>query len=85
VLRTDLQLRGEIGSQPAEVDDGVLYLGCRDCADASPDVLQVRRVSAAGFWGPWRNFQSGIGIAVDASGARLPDPVGLFCAIRRAR
>ena len=81
--RTALQLTGRVENQPAEVDDGVLYLGCRDCTDASPSVLEITRVSRAGFWGTWRDFQTGIGVAVDARGARLPDPAGRFCAIRR--
>jgi len=40
------------------VDDAVLYLGCRDCTDASPNVLEITRVSGAGSWGSWRNFQT---------------------------
>ena len=68
--------------QPAEMDDGILYIGCRDCNDASPTVLRVLGISEAGFWGSWRDYQTGIGYVVDREGKRAPDPAGHFCAIR---
>jgi hypothetical protein len=68
---------------PAEMDSDTLYLGCRDCIDASPYVLLVAHVSQRGFWGRWRDYQTGIGTVFDQrTGARLPDPAGFFCAIR---
>src|SRR5687767_5525067 len=73
---------GDARAQPAEIDDGILYLGCRDCMDASPAVLQVQVISEAGFWGSWRDYQTGIGYVVDREGRRAPDPAGPFCAIR---
>ena len=87
--RKDLQLEGSatpgsggVRSQPAEVDAGIIYLGCRDCNDASPAVLRVHAISDAGFWGTWRDYQTGIGYVVDRAGKRAPDPSGYFCAIR---
>src|SRR2546428_4869446 len=47
--------------QPAELDAGVLYVGCRDCTDASPDYLHIAAVGPRGFWGTWQNLQTGIG------------------------
>jgi hypothetical protein len=67
---------------PAEMDGGTLYLGCRDCFDASPDFLTATAVAASGFWGTWHNYQTGIGVLVDKHGHRLPDPAGHFCAVR---
>ena len=66
----------------AEWDDGILYLGCRDCFDGSPDKLTIGAVSENGFWGWWRNDQSGIARVVDRHGKALPDPAGYFCARR---
>jgi len=68
----------------AEVDAGVLYLGCRDCLDGSPWHLQITAVSPAGFWGTWRDYQTGTVRAVDGRGRELPDPAGFFCAVREA-
>jgi len=89
--RADLQLVGQWdwskGKHPpelAELDGRILFLGCRDCNDASPDVLRITSVSRRGFSGSWRNYQTGIGVAVDAKTKRtVPDPAGFFCAIRR--
>jgi hypothetical protein len=87
--RTHLEFEGRAVSastgqraQPAEIDSSVLYIGCRDCTDASPLVLRVRALSASGFWGSWRDYQTGIGYVVDGKGKRAPDPAGHFCAIR---
>jgi hypothetical protein len=66
----------------AEVDGTTLYLGCRGCLDASPDVLRITASSTHGFWGTWRDYQTGIGRVVGKNGASLPDPAGYFCALR---
>ena len=71
--------------QPAELDAGVLYVGCRDCTDASPDYLHIAAVGPRGFWGTWQNLQTGIGQAIDGRTHKfLPDPGGFFCAWRDA-
>jgi hypothetical protein len=66
----------------AEADHAVLYLGCRNCLDGSPRVLRVAAVAEEGFWGLWRDYQTGIGRVFDSAGNRLPDPAGYFCAER---
>jgi hypothetical protein len=87
--RADLRLTGSVRwpsierPDTAEVDGLTLYLGCRDCLDASPDVLTITHVSPRGFWGRWENRQTGIGRAADArTGEWLPNPAGYFCAWR---
>lgn len=86
--RRDLRLLGEwrwnskYPAEKAEWDAGTLYLGCRDCLDASPDYLRIEAVTATGFWGTWINHQSGIAHVVDDKGKPLPDPAGYFCAAR---
>ena len=85
--RQHLQLLGSIATagtpvQPAELENGVLYLGCRDCNDASPLTLRLAEVSVAGFRGTWRDYQTGIGRVFDSSGKPAPDPAGYFCAVR---
>ena len=64
----------------AEWDAGILYLGCRDCLDGSPEHLRIEAISDHGFWGRWADYQTGIGHIVDKSGKPLPDPAGYFCA-----
>ena len=68
--------------QPAEVDSGILYMGCRDCVDASPLVFRPQWRSERGFGGTWRDYQTGIGRVVDREGKWAPDPAGHFCAVR---
>ena len=66
----------------AEVERGTLYLGCRACTDASPRHYRVLGVTPDGFWGTWTDYQTGIGVLVDAHGNRLPNPAGYYCARR---
>jgi hypothetical protein len=87
--RRDLRLIGVLEWGPdkrhdaAEWDAGTLYLGCRDCTDASPDRLHIDAVSDRGFWGTWVNDQSGIARLMDDEGKPAPNPAGYFCAVRR--
>ena len=90
VRRRNLQLTGSIragtgrDSAHAEVDDGVLYLGCRDCTDASPEVLRITAMTERGFFGTWRDYQTGIGrVIYTPIGQRSPAPAGYFCAWRQ--
>jgi hypothetical protein len=87
--RAALQLTGSVRwpgierSDTAEVDGLTLYLGCRDCLDASPDILTITHAGSQGFWGQWANRQSGVGRAADPrTGEWLPNPAGYFCAWR---
>jgi len=68
--------------ESVELDDGILYLGCRDCNDGSPDKLRIRAVTENGFWGSWVNDQSGLARVLDRNGALAPNPAGYFCARR---
>ena len=72
---------------PVEADGATLYLGCRGCLDGSPNVLYVAAIADEGFWGLWRDYQTGIGRHFDTLNNPLPDPAGYFCAqrIRDAR
>jgi hypothetical protein len=69
--------------QPAEVDAGTLYIGCRDCLDGSPNILSITAISAHGFWGTWTDYQGGLIHNVGRNGQKLPRPAGYFCAMRR--
>jgi hypothetical protein len=86
--RRDLRLVGEwhwsakYPAERAEWDSGTLYLGCRDCLDASPDHLRIESIDPAGFAGTWADYQTGIAHVVDDKGKPLPDPAGYFCAVR---
>lgn len=70
------------GPRSVQVDDGLLLLGCRDCLDGIIVVYRIAAVSPSGFWGTWKDPQTGIGQIVDKQGHPLPDPAGFFCAIR---
>ena len=89
VTRTDLQLVGAWKWDPkapreeVEMDAGTLYLGCRDCTDASPYHLWITKITPRSFSGTWMDYQTGIVYSVNQLGERLPDPAGYFCAIRR--
>jgi len=67
---------------PADVEDGVLYLGCRQCTDASPLQLHLIAETPAWLWGLWEDKQTGIGRLIDASRNWAPNPAGYFCAQR---
>ena len=78
------RFRGEPWREPAEVEGTVLYTGAREGDDVSPSAYEILHISRAGFWGRWRNGQTGILRAVDRqTGLLLPDPAGYFCALRR--
>ena len=66
----------------AVVGGGVLFVGCRECMDASPTHYRIEAAGPAGFWGRWENYQTGGIVAVDARGRRLSNPSGYFCALR---
>jgi hypothetical protein len=67
-----------------EVDGPLLYIGCRDCMDASPTVLQIDGADDRGFFGTWHDNQTGIGRLFDErTGKPSPDPAGYFCAWRQ--
>jgi hypothetical protein len=68
--------------EPADVEDGVLYLGCRQCTDASPLELRLIAETPVWIWGLWEDEQTGIGRLIDASGNWAPNPAGYFCARR---
>jgi hypothetical protein len=64
------------------IEGGVLYIGCRQCLDASPDHFQIEHVSPIGSWGHWENPLTGLWVIVDSAGRQLPKPSGFYCAIR---
>jgi hypothetical protein len=63
-------------SEEAEVEDGVLFLGCRLCMDASPDELRLLARTPERVWWLWENPQSGIERVADSPGNWLPNPAG---------
>jgi hypothetical protein len=64
--------------EEAEVEDGVLYIGCRNCADASPNELRLLAQNPGLVWGLWENPQTGIDRVGRAPGDWLPNPAGYF-------
>lgn len=79
-------MKGWPRSDAAEVDAGVLYLGCRDCMDGSPDQLRVLGMSRDRVWGTWRDFQTGFAVAIDPiTKEPLTEISGRFCAVRESR
>lgn len=75
-------IKGFAQQDKAEFDAGILYIGCRDCMDASPTIHRILEVSAGGFRGTWQDNMTGIAVMVDQMGRRLPNPQGYFCAER---
>jgi hypothetical protein len=65
--------------EEAEVEDGILFLGCRRCADGSPHELRLLAATPTTVWGLWYNPQSGIERVIDSLGNPLPNPAGHFC------
>ena len=65
--------------EDAEVEDGVLYIGCRRCMDASPGELRLLATTPTVVWGLWYNPQSGLESVTDSLGKPLPNPAGHFC------
>jgi hypothetical protein len=70
--------------EEAEVEGDVLYLGCRNCADASPNELRLLAYSPGLIWGLWENRQSGDVRVARGPGDWLPNPAGYFCLRREA-
>jgi hypothetical protein len=66
----------------AEVEDGVLFLGCRRCMDGSPYRLRLLAQTSTIVWGLWEDPQSGIERVADSGGQALPNPAGYFCLTR---
>jgi hypothetical protein len=59
-----------------------LRLGQAGALDAYVEQLTITAVSRDGFWGWWK-AEPGFELTLDsASGRRLPDPAGFFCALR---
>lgn len=62
----------ELGSCP-------LYLAC---FDYNTIYFGIERLSRAGAWGRWKDYQMGIGRLIDERGRFLKDPAGYFCLLR---
>jgi hypothetical protein len=67
---------------PAELDGPVLFVGCRECSDASPDALTLFAVGEGGFIGRWLNPSSGIEMVVRQNSRNVLTSPGHFCATR---
>jgi hypothetical protein len=67
-----------------QVENDRMYVGCRRCLDASPLEYRIIAVTDHEFWGYWVDAQTGFDRAFDASGRRVPNPAGQYCARRRA-
>jgi hypothetical protein len=80
--RFEMIAGGRTYRDTAEVSAQGLAIGCVDCMDASPTSYTIVAVSPEGFVGRWANNQTGIGVAVDRRGRRLPNPGGFYCARR---
>ena len=82
VRRSPTVVPSGFDEEPAELAEAILYLGCRNCNDASPDRLRIHQITASGFVGRWGNGQTGIARIVYSNGKPAPDPSGYFCAKR---
>jgi hypothetical protein len=67
-----------------QAENDRMYVGCRRCLDASPLEYRIIAITAHEFWGYWVDAQTGFDRAFDASGRRVPNPAGQYCARRRA-
>jgi hypothetical protein len=65
--------------EDAEVEDGVLFLGCRYCMDGSPDRLRLVAQTPEKVWGIWENPETGFVQLTDSTGHAIPNPAGYFC------
>jgi hypothetical protein len=63
-------------------ENDMLYLGCRMCLDASPTYFSIEHMAATGFWGHWEDRQTGLYQVYDTAGRALPNPAGIYCAVR---
>ena len=80
------ELAAVAGSDHPEVEvvGADLHFGAPDAVDGAGYVLRIVHVSPSGFWGTW-TYSLGIGAVMDsATGRRLEDPAGFFCAVRRS-
>ena len=68
--------------EPAEWDAGTLFIGCRNCFDASPTHYRITAISPRGFWGSWIDYQTGTVHVIGKDGKVAPNPAGYFCATR---
>jgi hypothetical protein len=59
-----------------------LHFGGIDMMDGAGERLRITSVSPAGFWGTWAH-DGGIEMTIDtATGRRVREPSGYFCAVR---
>ena len=77
--RPPLMRKSFVGCQ-----DGVLYIGCRNRADASPNELWLLARGPGLVWGLWQNPQTGIERVGRAPGDWLPNPAGYYCLRRES-
>jgi hypothetical protein len=71
-------------AEEVEVEGNVLYLGCRDCMDASPDELRLLAQAPGLVWGLWENPQSGNVRVARGPDDWLPNPAGYYCMRRES-
>lgn len=67
---------------PAELDGNVLFIGCRECSDASPDAFSLFLVGKNGFAGRWHNPYSGITVVMRENSRNVLLSPGHYCAAR---
>jgi hypothetical protein len=70
--------------EDAEVENGVLFLGCRNCMDGSPYQLRLVAQTPDEVWGLWENPETGFEQLTDSAGHLIPNPAGYFC-LRRTQ
>jgi hypothetical protein len=75
---------GAWAPEDAEVEDGVLFLGCRHCMDGSPYQLRLVAQTPDKIWGLWENPETGFVQLTDSAGHTIPNPAGYFC-LRRTQ
>lgn len=76
------QLESRVYEELVTFENDMLYLGCRVCLDASPIYFSIEHMAATGFWGHWEDRQTGLYRIYDTAGRPLPNPAGIYCAVR---
>jgi hypothetical protein len=84
-LAGSFEIPGTPEHPAVEMVDGTIYLGGLEYSDGGGDELVVQQITPTGFRGAWHQ-DSGFSAVIDsATGRKLRNPSGHFCAVRAAK